>query len=122
MIDQNRPATCATTRLDISPSVPNSKTSTEIYVQVPRGGQQHTRLRLATVTAIRIVVVTNPNIIKPNAVAQEVVYLLNSLARQTSTGYLWLVRSNDQKKAIAAQTFACLRDAGWYFDLVQSRW
>jgi hypothetical protein len=112
VIDQNRPATCATTRLDVSPSVPNSKTSTEIDVQVPRGGQQHTRLRLATVTAIRIVVVTYPKIIKPNAAAQEVVYFLDSLARQTSTGDLWLVRDNDQKKAMMAQPFARLWNAG----------
>jgi hypothetical protein len=57
-------------------------------------------------------VVTYPNIIKLNAVAQEVVYLLNSLARQTSTGHLWLVRDNDQKKAMMAQSFARLWDAG----------
>ena len=56
--------------------------------------------------------VTYPDIIKPNAAAQEVVYLLDSLARQTSTGHLWLVRDNDQKKVMMAKPFARLWNAG----------
>ena len=111
MIDEDRSATCSSASLDVSPAVSNSKTSTEIDVQVPRGGEQHARLGFTAVTAIRIVMITYPNIIKPNAAAQEAVYVLNSLARQMPTGYFGLVRDDDQKKTITAQPLARLWDA-----------
>src|SRR5947208_16367408 len=86
MIDQDRSATRPSARLDVSPPVSNNETSTEIDVQVARGSQQHAWPGLTTVTAIQIVVVTFPHIVKRNAAAQEAMYLLDSLARQLPTG------------------------------------
>src|SRR5438445_2408220 len=111
MIDQDRSATRPSARLDVSPPVSNNETSTEIDVQVARGGQEHARPGLTTVTAIRIVVVTYPYIVKRNAAAQVAMYLLDSLARQMPSGYFRLVRHYDQKKTITAQPLARLWDA-----------
>ena len=111
MIDQDRSATRPSARLDVSPPVSNNETSTEIDVQVARGGQQHAWPGLTTVTAIQIVVVTYPHIVKRNAAAQEAMYLLDSLARQMPTGYFGLVRDDDQKKTIKSQPLARLWDA-----------
>ncbi len=121
VIDQNRPTTCATARLDVSPAIPDGKTSTEVDVQVPGCTQQHSRLRLPAAAAIRIIVIADPNIIKRNAAAQEVIDFFDCPAFQTSSGNLRLVRGNDQQEAVTAHPFACFWNPRWDLDLVQSR-
>jgi hypothetical protein len=122
VIDQHRPATCTTTSLNVFPPVSNEKASSKVDVQVSRGGKQQPSLWLSTVTASWVVMVAYSNIVEPKTVAQEVVDLLDGLARQASSRHFRLVRDDDQEKTITAQPFTCFRNAGRDLDLVQSQW
>jgi hypothetical protein len=122
VVNENRLAAGSPAGFDVSPSVSDNKTPSEVNMQVACRSHQHSRLRFAAVTAIRIVVVADSNVINPNLTAQEVVDLLDTLTGHTPAGDLRLVRDHDEKKTVAAQLFARLWDAGWNLNFAQSRW
>jgi hypothetical protein len=66
-------------------------------------------------------VVAYPDIVERDTAPQEVVDLLDRPARQASSGYLRLVRDDDQEKTLTAQSLARLWNAGRDLDFVQSR-
>jgi len=119
--DEDSPAACPSASLDIAPPITDHETSAEINTPVPSRCKKHPRLRLAAIAGIRIVVIADPNIIKQNAAAQEVIDFFDCPAFQTSSGNLRLVRDNDQQEAMTAHPFARFWNPRWDLDLVESR-
>jgi hypothetical protein len=111
VVDENGLASCPPTRFDIAPAVANHETLAELDTPVDGGGQEHSWLRLPAVAAVRIIVVAYSKVIKPDAATQEVVDLLDTLARHASAGDIGLVSDDDQKKPVAAQPIARLGHA-----------
>jgi hypothetical protein len=77
--------------LNIAPSISHHETCGQVDIELSRRLEQKARPRLAAITVVRIVVVTNPDFIQRQLVLQPSVDLFDASTRLRASCDIWLV-------------------------------
>jgi len=107
-------------RFNVPPSVADHEAGSQVDSPVTRCCEQEARLRLPAVTAISVIVVADPNIVKVDRFSQMPMDRLYDLAPLCAACDIGLVRCHDQEKAERAELPAGIVSAGHEDKLVKS--